>query len=115
MVFDVNGNSNALDKSIQGAYLHLRHYNYNNRPVYYKSSRDAESRDMYLYFGSINNIPGDDSKGWIIHPSFGLLNEPPELYYLTQNETTCPEDIGQHWNTKEQTDVVAIKVKCLNK
>ena len=56
MVFDVNGNSNALDKSIQGAYLHLRHYNYNNRPVYYKSSRDAGVKDMYLYFGSINNI-----------------------------------------------------------
>ena len=111
IVFVEGGDTEGiLEDGVIGAYLHLRHYNYNDHPVYYKSENGK--KDLYLYYGPLNNEPGAE-EGWLIHSQFGLTSDSIKLFHATTNSGVCPENVGLHWHTMHQRDIQDVKVKCL--
>ena len=95
----------------EGNFWLIKHYNYNNRPIYYNYDTSSK-RDLYLYFGSIN-VYGKE-KGWIIDHDFGWLNEsPPILFHETTDDLTCPENVGMNWENKNKRYLLGVEAICL--
>ena len=96
---------------IEGYFWLIKHYNYNNRPIYYNYQNSLKN-DLYLYFGTIN-VSGK-RKGWIVDHDFGWMNEaPPIVFHETTENLECPEDVGANWETKYNKNLPGVKANCL--
>ena len=104
-------NGGALESGVEGQYLLVKHYNYNNKPVYYNSGTNIH-KELHLYFGNITSIPGNE-KGWIVQHEVGFMNDSPKLFHTTNDESTCPENVGTNWQTKRQKGLPDLEVVCL--
>ena len=67
---------NGTVLGISGIYWLLRHYNYNNKPVYYRSGACSilsicHEKELHLYYGNIDGVSGRKRNGWQIHSEFG--------------------------------------------
>ena len=81
---------------LDGYFWLIKHYNYNNRPIYYSQS-NVRNKDLYLYFGTINIH--EKQKGWIVDHAFGWMNDAlPMLFSQSYAESKCPEVVGKKWS-----------------
>ena len=96
---------------IEGNFWLIKHYNYNNRPIYYNYENNLKN-DLYLYFGTITG--SGKRKGWIVDHDFGWMNEaPPIVFHETTENLECPEDVGANWQTKYIKNLSGVKANCL--
>ena len=97
---------------VAGNYYLIRHYNYNNKPVYYNPGLSL-NKALHLYFGNINGIPGKE-KGWMIQHEFGYLRDSlPLLFHDTDDITKCPEAVGLKWYTKKNSELQDVEIRCM--
>ena len=110
---------NGTVLGISGIYWLLRHYNYNNKPVYYRSGACSilsicHEKELHLYYGNIDGVSGRKRNGWQIQSEFGWEdNTPPILFHDTNDKTKCPEDVGFNWHTIGRMDLPDVEVTCL--
>ena len=105
--------TNGTVLGVSGIYWLLRHYNYNNKPVYYRSGTVLQ-KELHLYYGNIDGVSGRKRNGWQIHSEFGWEdNTPPILFHYTDDKTMCPEDVAANWHTIGRTDLPDIEATCL--
>ena len=104
------GLTNSIS-GIQGDFWLIKHYNYNNRPIYYNHDNSLK-RDLHLYFGSIN-VNGRD-RGWIIDHDFGWpYKSSPILFHETNDVSKCPENVGKNWQTKYKKYLSNVEATCI--
>ena len=110
---------NGTVLGISGIYWLLRHYNYNNKPVYYRSGACSilsicHEKELHLYYGNIDGVSGRKRNGWQIQSEFGWEdNTPPILFHDTDDKTKCPEDVGFNWHTIGRMDLPDVEATCL--
>ena len=104
---------NGTVGGVAGIYWLLRHYNYNNRPVYYRSGTLLQ-QELHLFYGNLHGVAGGKRNGWQIHFEFGWEDHtPPILFHDTEDKTECPEDIGTNWHTTGRMDLPDIDATCI--
>ena len=102
---------NGTMSQVDGYFWLIKHYNYNNRPIYYNYDNKFKI-DLHLYYGKIN-IPGK-GHGWIVDYEVGWINiAPPILFHESKQEIQCPENIGSKWQTKHEIDLPDVQASCI--